>query len=248
MTVYRRPDPIPLRRDRPVVGAVGLSAVRPEHDDLPRLVGRQIFKAILSGQFAEGSILPNEATLSRQFAVSRTALREAVKALVSKGLVEPRRRRGTLVLERSHWNMLDADLINWSRRVGHDSVSEELWAAVAGVLPVLVEAAARRRASGRLVQFGAQLASSPQDGILPARQRLLLELARLGGNRFLYSLVAAGLANLVADDPQFLMRMTSGITAAAVGGLASALGNGDADGALRAVERMLAGQVAAEAV
>jgi DNA-binding FadR family transcriptional regulator len=248
VTVYRRPDPIPLRHDRPIGAVAGLAAVRPEQDNLPRLVGRQIFKAILSGQFAEGSILPNEATLSRQLAVSRTALREAIKALVSKGLVDPRRRRGTLVLERSHWNMLDGDLINWSRRIGHDSVSDELWSAVASVLPVLAENAARRKAAGRLAQLASLLASSAEGDALQTRQELLLELARLGKNRFLASLVAAGLTNLARDDPKFLARVTTAMTVDVAAKLADAVARGDVEASARIAKRMVAEQGAVATV
>lgn len=47
------------------------------------------------------------------FAVSRQAVREALKVLAAKGLVESRRRTGTRVLPRSSWNLFDADVLAW---------------------------------------------------------------------------------------------------------------------------------------
>ena len=109
MTVYRRPDPIPLHRGRPS-GEFALRRVRPEQEDLHHLVARQIFAAITGGHYPEGSILPTEQALSEELGVSRTALREAIKGLASKGMLETRRRRGTMVLDRSSWNMLDVEV------------------------------------------------------------------------------------------------------------------------------------------
>jgi DNA-binding FadR family transcriptional regulator len=76
-------------------------------------VAREIARGILSGELAEKSILPGEMELCEQFGVSRTALREAVKLLTSKGLLESRPKVGTRVIERAYWNFLDPQLIEW---------------------------------------------------------------------------------------------------------------------------------------
>ena len=47
--------------------------------------------------------------------VSRTALREAIKVLMSKGLVEARPRFGTRVRSREAWQLLDPDVLAWQR-------------------------------------------------------------------------------------------------------------------------------------
>lgn len=51
------------------------------------------------------------------FGVSRTVLREALRTLTSKGLVESRPRVGTRVRPRQAWNLLDADVLQWYARV-----------------------------------------------------------------------------------------------------------------------------------
>jgi DNA-binding FadR family transcriptional regulator len=71
---------------------------------------------IVSGEYAPGSQLPNEADLADRLGVSRGGVREAVKALAAKGLVEPRPRLGTRVLARSDWNLMDRDVIAWHGR------------------------------------------------------------------------------------------------------------------------------------
>jgi DNA-binding FadR family transcriptional regulator len=68
---------------------------------------------IVSGQMVEGEILPTEAALGTLLGVSRTAIREAIKVLASKGLVEVRRKTGTRVRSSREWNALDPDVITW---------------------------------------------------------------------------------------------------------------------------------------
>jgi DNA-binding FadR family transcriptional regulator len=76
-------------------------------------VAREIARGILSGKLPQGSIIPCEMALCEQFGVSRTALREAVKLLTSKCLLESRPKIGTRVVHRSNWNFLDPQLIEW---------------------------------------------------------------------------------------------------------------------------------------
>jgi GntR family transcriptional repressor for pyruvate dehydrogenase complex len=58
---------------------------------------RQIQDSITSGELKEGDQLPAERELALQFGVSRTAVREAVKTLREKGLVEAYPGRGTFI-------------------------------------------------------------------------------------------------------------------------------------------------------
>ncbi len=57
----------------------------------------QIEASILSGELKAGDQLPAERELAQKFGVSRTAVREAVKALREKGLVEAYSGRGTFI-------------------------------------------------------------------------------------------------------------------------------------------------------
>jgi DNA-binding FadR family transcriptional regulator len=76
--------------------------------------------AIVSGQYPEGTILPSDTDLLERFGVSRTVLREALKTLAAKGLIEARARIGTRVLPRGRWNLFDADVLAWFFELGPD--------------------------------------------------------------------------------------------------------------------------------
>src|SRR6201981_1647303 len=60
---------------------------------------QQIEDSILKGALKPGDQLPAERELAQTFGVSRTAVREAVKALREKGLVEAYSGRGTFVTD-----------------------------------------------------------------------------------------------------------------------------------------------------
>jgi GntR family transcriptional repressor for pyruvate dehydrogenase complex len=62
-------------------------------------VAEQIEKRILDGELRKGDRLPTERELAEQFRVSRTAVREAMKILAQKGLVDMRPGRGTIVID-----------------------------------------------------------------------------------------------------------------------------------------------------
>jgi DNA-binding FadR family transcriptional regulator len=74
----------------------------------------EVGERILSGVFNPGDVLPSENALSDEFKVSRPVMREAIKVLAAKGLVDPRPKIGTRVRGREQWNMLDPDILNWS--------------------------------------------------------------------------------------------------------------------------------------
>ncbi|GAA3878664.1 FadR/GntR family transcriptional regulator [Streptomyces sedi] len=67
---------------------------------------------LLGGEWPEGGTLDLVA-LQTELDVSLTALRESLKVLAAKGLVDARQRRGTFVRPRSQWNLLDPDVIRW---------------------------------------------------------------------------------------------------------------------------------------
>jgi len=62
---------------------------------------QQVEESIQKGDLKTGDKLPPERDLAQQFGVSRTAVREAVKALREKGFVEAYPGRGTFIMETS---------------------------------------------------------------------------------------------------------------------------------------------------
>ena len=76
-------------------------------------VSRELGRRIVSGQYRPGDLLEDEASLATRYQVSRSVVRDAVKVLVGKGLLEVRRGIGTRVRDRSNWGLLDDDVLAW---------------------------------------------------------------------------------------------------------------------------------------
>lgn len=88
--------------------AVGFAAYRAGGSPVYKLVRtsrlyeqivQQIEESIVKGSLKPGDQLPAERELAQRFGVSRTAVREAVKALREKGLVEAYSGRGTFITD-----------------------------------------------------------------------------------------------------------------------------------------------------
>ena len=65
---------------------------------LAEQVQEQIYQYILNTPIAIGAKLPNEFELGEKFGVGRSTIREAVKLLISRGILEVRRGSGTYVV------------------------------------------------------------------------------------------------------------------------------------------------------
>ena len=74
---------------------------------------RELGLRIVGGSLRPGGSLPNEDGLGTELGGSGTVVREAVKALLAKGLVEVRPRTGTRVRPRRSWHLLDPDVMAW---------------------------------------------------------------------------------------------------------------------------------------
>src|SRR6187399_1542405 len=70
-------------------------------------VVHDLVTAIVTGEVPAGQSLPPEGVLSQTFGVSRTVIRESVKRIEEKGLVNIAQGRGTEVLPSDSWNVLD---------------------------------------------------------------------------------------------------------------------------------------------
>ncbi len=78
--------------------------------NLSEQVVRQIGLSIMRNDFKPGDTLSSEPELSLQFDVSRPVMREALKILSAKGLIESRPKTGTKVRPRVEWNILDPEV------------------------------------------------------------------------------------------------------------------------------------------
>lgn len=87
-------------------------------------IAKQIEQRILSGELRTGDRLPTERELAIQFQASRTAVREAMKTLAQKGLVDMRPGRGTIVIDGTSLAMRHS--LGLMMRVGQLSSTVEL--------------------------------------------------------------------------------------------------------------------------
>ncbi len=69
-------------------------------------------KAIVTGRYDDAPF-PTESDLAKEYAVSRSVTREAVKMLTAKGLLTARPRKGTSVQPAVNWNLFDPDVLRW---------------------------------------------------------------------------------------------------------------------------------------
>lgn len=116
--------------------------------DVTNHLGREI----ISGTYGPGSVLPNEAEICATLSVGRSAVREAVKMLTAKGLVESRPRRGTEVRPSKDWNYFDREVLGWLRQGDPDpTIIVELLELRLGVEPQAAQLAAKRGSNEQIV-------------------------------------------------------------------------------------------------
>lgn len=157
-------------------------------------------RAIVSGAHDADRALPREADLAATHGVGRSAVREALKMLASKGLIESRPRRGTRVRDRRHWNLFDTDIQAWMRAAPVDATAltdlEEMHRIV---LPAAAELAATRQDEAaahalRLVLETAGTAGPAREGTSEEVEIAILTLVlESSGNRYLAALAPTAL-------------------------------------------------------
>ncbi|CAN7387506.1 FadR/GntR family transcriptional regulator [Rhizobium sp. LjRoot254] len=91
----------------------GLEGSRIAGSSVHTSIAQEIGLLIVQGEYPPGSILPNEAKWSEIFGVSRSAVREAIKMLMAKGLLASRPKVGSWVEPKERWNLLDRDVLSW---------------------------------------------------------------------------------------------------------------------------------------
>lgn len=111
---------------------------------------------IVGGAMAPGEALPTEEELGPELGVSRSVLREAIKVLAGKGLVDVRPKIGTRVRPRRSWHLLDPEVIRWQfERLPADDDLLELSEVRAVVEPSAARLAACRRTDADLADIEA---------------------------------------------------------------------------------------------
>lgn len=99
---------------------------------------------IVRGELSPDTTMPTEDVLVNELGVGRSALREGVKVLLGKGLLESRTSAGTRVRPRESWNLLDADILTWRFSSKRSSIED---IRVIADLRVVLEPGAARLAA-----------------------------------------------------------------------------------------------------
>jgi DNA-binding FadR family transcriptional regulator len=73
---------------------------------------QRLAKNIVSGMY-EGTTLPTQDELAREFEVSRTVMREALSMLVSRGMLDVRTKTGTRARPMREWQVINRDVVEW---------------------------------------------------------------------------------------------------------------------------------------
>jgi DNA-binding FadR family transcriptional regulator len=72
---------------------------------------------IMRGDLTPDDAFPIEADLGREFGASRSVIREAIKSLTARGLIESKTRTDIKVMPSMHWNLLDPGVLSWRHSV-----------------------------------------------------------------------------------------------------------------------------------
>lgn len=160
----------------------------------------QLGIAIVGGEFPPGTTLPTDAALQDRFGVSRTVLREALKALAAKNLLTSRARIGTVVLPSRDWSLFDPDVLAWHFETGPDITFLRSLAEIRiGLELESVALAAERRSDAQLALMTACVdgMAAARDTAEFARSDLAFHraVAEASGNPFMASIT--GLVDVV---------------------------------------------------
>ena len=166
-------------------------------------VAEYVRELVAQGEAAPGDRLPTEPELAAHVGVSRSAVREAVKALVAEGLVVVRHGHGTFVAEGAHQTVIRslATLLN----LGEIS-QEEIQIARQFIEPELAAVAARCAADEDLAGLRALVRGMQEDGVSfeelgEMDNEFHRAIAALSGSRVLVQVVGAlrGLPTVVPE-------------------------------------------------
>ncbi|WP_427006087.1 FadR/GntR family transcriptional regulator [Pseudarthrobacter sp. H2] len=169
--------------------------------DLHSVLVQNLGLAIAEGTLAANSILRLD-ELETRYDVSRSVVREATRVLCSMGMLESRRRLGTVVQPDDCWNLYDPQVIRWrlasSKRLEQLRALNELRGAIEPQAARLAAARASWDAGSDLVSQAARLWAAGQRGDKEEFLRLDIEfhgaVLKASGNPMF-----SQLQNLVAE-------------------------------------------------
>lgn len=173
---------------------------------------QQVEESICKGQLKAGDQLPAERELAQRFGVSRTAVREAVKTLREKGLVEAYSGRGTFVTNGTSQAMRQS--LDLMVRVNQQEGLQHLAELRQVLEPEIAARAATRideqlRATMREAVAAMDVSLHDPDGYIEADLDFHLALAEAVGNPLILSLLDS-IVGLLREQRSRIFKVVGG--------------------------------------
>lgn len=146
-------------------------------------------RAVVVGEYQDRPF-PTEADLAKQYGVSRSVTREALKMLAAKGLLGARPKQGTYVAPQEQWNLFDTDVLHWLlERKPSVGLLQQFNELRIGVEPQAAALAAKRARPSQVASIAAGLgrmreAEKGLDNPLEADIEFHVAILRASGNPF----------------------------------------------------------------
>src|SRR5262252_4722619 len=173
---------------------------------------QQIEESIVKGDLKPGDQLPAERDLAQKFGVSRTAVREAVKALREKGLVEAYSGRGTFITDGTTQAVRQS--LDLMVKIGHPDGSTHLAEVRAILEPEIAALAAQRIQESELTTMREAVAvmdraGQDPDAYIEADLDFHLALAEGAANPLILSLLDS-IVGLLREQRLRIFRVPGG--------------------------------------
>ncbi len=241
-------DPGRALASRPHTPRARLTTVRPRgtNGKVEHALVDALGRRIVSGAWPPGALIPSEPALLADLGISRPTLRESLRVLASKGLIESRQKLGTFVRPINTWNFLDPALLSW---LGSTKLTDQMVCEIIAfrrlIEPAVVAMAARGAdANGiRGIADAFTAMTACQDDPIAyydADRDFHQAIFDAAGNRFVASLgvVVAAVLDLSFSIQQIsLLKPAEGL--ALHGAVSRAIGTGDARRAEQAMLNLL---------
>ena len=211
------------------------------HDIVQRL-GQEI----VCGVYGAQNPFPIEAELCKRLGVSRSVLREAVKMLTTKGLLNARPRQGTWVEPETNWNLLDPDVLRWflERKFSPTLLLEftQVRLAIEPMAASMAASLASDEAKAAIVVALDRMKAAERGEDDPLESDIAFHVAilRASGNRFLTQM--RDLIDVALRTSIRLTNRRKGVRLASIADhqkVSDAILAGDADGASRAMRALM---------
>ncbi|WP_241461649.1 FadR/GntR family transcriptional regulator [Aurantiacibacter luteus] len=164
-------------------------------------ISRDLGVAIVTGQHQPGDILPGEIEIAEKFGISRSVVREALRMLSARGLIESKPKIGTRIKDRDSWHLLDPTLLEWMFEAAPPpKFVQSLFELRLIVEPAAAELAAKKKTARQLAVMGHAIEEM-------ARYKLSTAEGQLADQEF-------HAAILEATDNELLVNLSASIGAA----------------------------------